>query len=193
MKESPEFDNGVTEDSVEAADVPESGEAATGAGVPLEPALSAVHRLEQQLAESRDQHLRLAAEFDNFRKRMTRERAELTDRAQAAFVVRLLDTLDDLDRLVEQDKDATGHEVLHEALVLVDRKLRKELGGNGLERIAPVGERFDPALHEAVSVVRPPTPEQDHTVSAVFQSGYQYKGALIRPARVQVFITEGQD
>lgn len=184
-------------DDASDADVGEPGEgeglagAATGP-VPLEPPESAVARLKKELGASQDQYLRLAAEFDNFRKRVARERVELTDRAHAAFAMRLLEVLDDLDRLVDQDKDSTGHEVLHEAIVLVDRKLRKELGAHGLERIFPEGERFDPALHEAVSVVAPPTPEQDNHVSAVFQAGYQYKGSLIRPARVQVFIGEGQ-
>jgi molecular chaperone GrpE len=74
----------------------------------------------------------------------------------------------------------------------VDKKLRKELETAGLERIDPVGEPFDPTLHEAVSAVAPPTPEQDHIVSATFQTGYRYKGTLIRPARVQVYTEHGQ-
>jgi molecular chaperone GrpE len=60
-------------------------------------------RLEEELAEMKDRHLRLAAEYDNYRKRSSRERAELADRAQANFVAKLLDVLDDLDRLVASD------------------------------------------------------------------------------------------
>ena len=166
------------------------GTAATG--VPLEPALSAVKRLEEQLLESEERWLRLAAEFDNFRKRVAKERVEIGDRAQATLVMRLLDVLDDLDRLAEQDHSATTREVMHEALVLVDRKLRKELVAAGLERLDPVGTRFDPTMHEAVAVLPPPTEEQEHEVSALFQAGYAFKGTLVRPAKVQVY-TGDQD
>ncbi len=109
----------------------------------------AVRRLQDQLAESREQHLRLAAEFDNFRKRVARERVELSDRAQAALVTRLLDVLDDMDRLSAGGASASP-EALREATGLVDRKLRKELEAAGLERIDPVGQPFDPSVHEAV-------------------------------------------
>jgi len=160
-------------------------------GVPAEPAENAAARLESQLQESQDRYLRAMAEFDNFRKRVARERVELADRAQAVLVLRLLDLLDDLDRLAAQDLSTTGREVLHEALLLVDRKLRKELGTAGLERIDPVGTTFDPAFHEAVSVLPPPDVAQDHTVSATFQAGYTFKGSLVRPARVQVYSAEG--
>lgn len=160
------------------------------AGVPSEPTASAIARLESQLDEAQDRHLRVAAEFDNFRKRVSRERLELADRAQAALTMRLLDVLDDLDRLAAQDLSQTGRDVLHEALLLVDRKLRKELEAAGLERIDPVGGAFDPALHEAVSVTAPSDPALDHTVSATFQAGYRFKGALVRPARVQVYSAE---
>lgn len=160
-------------------------------GVPMEPEEGAIHRLQDQLEESRNQHLRLAAEFDNFRKRVARERAELSERAQAALVTRLLEVLDDMDRLTAGAETASP-QALREAAVLVDRKFRKELAAAGLERIDPVGEPFDPALHEAVSAIPPEKPEQDHTVSATFQTGYRYKGTLVRPARVQVYSEQGQ-
>ena len=165
-------------------------DAPTFAGVPLEPAEGAVQRLEEQLREATDRHLRLAAEFDNFRKRIARERLELADRAQAALVIKLLDILDDVDRIVASDPNTPAPALL-EATLLVDKKLRKELEAAGLERIDPVGEPFDPALHEAVSVLRPPTPAEDHTVAATFQVGYRFRGTLVRPARVQVYSSEG--
>jgi molecular chaperone GrpE len=162
-----------------------------GQHLPMEPEEGAVHRLQEQLEESRDRHLRLAAEFDNFRKRVVRERAELGDRAQAALVTRLLEVLDDMDRLTA-GAGVSSAESLREAAILVDRKLRKELEAAGLERIDPVGQPFDPALHEAVATVPPQSPEQDHHVSATFQTGYRYKGTLVRPARVQVYAETGQ-
>ena len=143
------------------------------------------------MREARDRHLRLAAEFDNFRKRVTREREEIAHRSQAALAVRLLEVLDDLDRVVAGTPQAPVGDVMQQALILIDRKLRKELEAAGLERIDPLGQPFDPSLHEAVSVV-PPGPDQpDHTVSATFQAGYRFKGALIRPAKVQVYSSEG--
>ncbi|MGH7514549.1 MAG: nucleotide exchange factor GrpE [Gemmatimonadales bacterium] len=162
-----------------------------GSGLPVEPESEAIRRLEEQLEEARDRHLRLAAEYENYRKRATRERTESGDRAQAALVGRLLDVLDDMDRLSADGSAASG-EQLRQAVALVDKKLWKELQAAGLERIDPVGAPFDPSLHEAVSAVPPPSREQDHQVSATFQAGYRFKGTLVRPARVQVYSEQGQ-
>jgi molecular chaperone GrpE len=169
---------------------PASAAPAGVAGVPAELESEAIRRLESEVAELKDRHLRLAAEFDNYRKRVAKERVELADRAQAAFVIRLLDVLDDLDRVVDDSRN-TPLETLREALVLVDRKLRKELEAAGVERIDPVGAPFDPAEHEAVSTVPAPDPGKDHMVSTTFQAGYRFKGQLVRPARVQVYSTQG--
>lgn len=162
-----------------------------GSALPVEPSSEAIRRLEEQLDEARERHLRLAAEYDNYRKRATRERTESGDRAQAALVGRLLDVLDDMDRL-SADSSAASGEQLRQAVELVDKKLWKELQAAGLERIDPVGAPFDPSVHEAVSVVPPPSREQDHQVSATFQAGYRFKGTLVRPARVQVYSEQGQ-
>jgi len=160
-------------------------------GVPFEMPLAAVKRLQETLDELQDRHARLAAEFDNYRKRVNRERLELGDRAQGAFAIRLLEVLDDLDRLLAESETAKPTHTLHEALVLVDRKLRKELEGAGLERIHSDGAPFDPSQHEAVAALPPPEPELDHHIAATFQAGYRFKGNLIRPARVQVYTDQG--
>lgn len=178
-------------DSADAA-IPEVGTAGERSGLPMEPLEGKAARLQEELSDARDQLLRLAAEFDNFRKRVARERVELADRAQAAFVVRMLDVLDDLDRLVAGETSAAQSGPLFDATVLINKKLRKELEGAGLERIDPVGSPFDPTLHEAVSTIPPPDPSLDHTVSATFQTGYSFRGSLIRPARVQVYSDQGQ-
>jgi molecular chaperone GrpE len=99
--------------------------------------------------------------------------------------------LDDMDRLSGDTGNATP-EALRHAIELVTRKLDKELSAAGLERIDPVGKPFDPSLHEAVSTVPPPSPAEDHQVSATFQAGYRFKGTLVRPARVQVYSEQGQ-
>lgn len=173
-----------------AADAAEPTSASPHGGVPMEQPREAQRRLEDQLKEAQDRHLRLAAEFDNFRKRIARERVELADRAQAALVMRLAEVLDDMDRVVGSAAGTPGETML-QGMQLVDRKLRKELEAAGLERIEPVGQVFDPTLHEAVSVIAPPAPEQEHLVSAVFQVGYRFKGNLVRPARVQVYGSGG--
>lgn len=162
---------------------------ATG-GVPAEPAESAVKRLDDQYAELQERHLRLAAEFDNYRKRVARERLELAERAQASLVVKMVEILDDMDRLVSADPSGTVDSV-HQAMIMVDRKFRKELEAAGLERLDPAGERFDPTVHEAVAVTPPLEPSQAELVSATFQVGYRFKGHLVRAARVQVYSLEG--
>ncbi|HSN15002.1 MAG TPA: nucleotide exchange factor GrpE, partial [Anaeromyxobacteraceae bacterium] len=97
---------------VAGADGPPEGLApageAPGAAVPAEPDASAVERLESERDELKDRYLRLAAEYDNFRKRSQRERAEWAERAQAELLGKLLEVLDDLDRVVEKgDKSAS--------------------------------------------------------------------------------------
>lgn len=183
LEVSPEI---VTDSPVEPA-----AEAAPAAGgVPAEPAESAVKRLEDQFAELQERHLRLAAEFDNYRKRVARERLELAERAQASLVVKMVEVLDDMDRLVAADPTGTVDSV-HQAMMMVDRKLRKELEAAGLERVDPAGEPFDPTVHEAVAVTPPADPSQAERVSATFQVGYRFKGHLVRAARVQVYSAEG--
>ena len=167
-------------------------QAARGGGVPMEPAPEAIKRLEEELVGLRDQHARLAAEFDNYRKRVARETQVLAERSQASLTIKVLEVLDDLDRILDGVDDGTTAPTLREALVMVDRKLRKELEAAGLERIDPTGMRFDPSLHEAVATTPATVPEQDDHVSATFQAGYLFKGNLIRPARVQVFTNQGQ-
>ena len=187
----PDVRNQEAEADPSPAEAENPPETAVGAvGLPAELSEEAVKRLEDQLVELRDRHVRLAAEYDNFRKRAAKERIELTDRAQAALAGKLLDVLDDLDR-VESGGQLSENDVVQQALILIERKLRKELEAAGLERLDPVGMPFDPSLHEAVSVLPAPDPSKDHTVSATFQAGYRFKGSLLRPARVQVFSSEG--
>ncbi|HEY4099782.1 MAG TPA: nucleotide exchange factor GrpE [Gemmatimonadales bacterium] len=145
----------------------------------------------QAVAQAEDRLLRLAAEYDNYRKRTAKEKSEAFDRGATSLVARLLDVLDDIDRLGTSDPAATSYESFRSAFDVVQRKLRKELETAGLERIDPAGHVFDPTLHEAVAAIAPETPEQDHTVKATFQAGYRFKGGVIRPARVQVYSAHG--
>jgi molecular chaperone GrpE len=140
----------------------------------------------RELEEQRDRYLRLAAEYDNYRKRSSKERQEAGTRAQGELVKSLIDSLDDLARVTAQDPDSVDAKTIHQGIEVVSKKLMKALSGAGLELIDPVNETFDPSIHEAVSTERALSPEDDHLVSRVFQQGYRYNGQLLRPARVAV-------
>ncbi len=180
-------------DMTERPDLPEGAGAeipaaeAPAGGLPVEPAESALERVTAERDELKDKYLRGVAEFDNFRKRTQKERAELYDRARAELIGGLLDELDDLDRLVQSGDKSPSVAELHQAIVLTDKKFWKELEKAGLETLEPLGVPFDPTVHEAISQIPAPSAEQAHTVAMVFQAGYRFKGILLRPARVQVY------
>jgi molecular chaperone GrpE len=140
----------------------------------------------------KDRHLRLAAEYDNFRKRTAKERAEVWARAQAELVSRLADALDDLSRFAHIDPGAIDSKTLHDGVDLVERKVWKELESAGVTRIDQAGVPFDPNVHEAVTTQPAAKPDQDHTVGQVVQPGYKMRDTLLRPARVVVLTWQGQ-
>ena len=171
----------------------DGAESAVLGGLPMETPESAVARLEAESAELRDRYLRLAAEYDNFRKRTARERSELTERAQSELLGRILDVVDDMDRLAAGGGQSQGVDQLHQAVVLTEKKLWKELAAAGFESIEPTGAPFDPSQHEAISTVPAPDAAKAHLVAQTFQVGYRLKGLLLRPARVQVYGEPVQD
>ncbi len=142
--------------------------------------------LRRQLEDQRDRHLRLAAEFDNFRKRSAKERSEAESRGQAELVKRIMDELDDLARVAHLDPETTPASAVLEGVELVERKLHKDLGALGLQIVDPVDQPFDPAVMEALTTEPALSPEDDHLVARVFQVGYVFNGQLLRPARVVV-------
>jgi molecular chaperone GrpE len=164
--------------NAEAAAPMRDGESTSGAA-----ALGGDNRA---LEEQRDRFLRLAAEYDNFRKRTTRERAELSARAQAELAKQLLEALDDLSRFSQLDPAATDPVAVVQGVDLVEKKLRKALGGAGLELIDPIDQPFDPSVHEAIATEPAMSPEDDEMVAHVYQPGYRFAGLLLRPARVVV-------
>jgi len=142
--------------------------------------------LRGEIATLNDRHLRLAAEFDNYRKRIDRERSEIHAKAQGDLVKHLLDVLDDLQRVAAASNDGTSVQRLVEGVQLVEKKFRHALESAGLEPISAEGEFFNPATMEALMAVPADHPEEDEMVADVFQRGYRFKDALIRPARVRV-------
>lgn len=141
---------------------------------------------DQQLAEQRDKYLRLAAEFDNYRRRTMKERLEAGARGQAELVSRMLEAVDDLGRFADIDPATTDALTLHKGIEMIEQKLLKLLGAAGLEVINPADQSFDPNLHEAISTEPALSQEDDHSVAKVFQPGYRFNGQLLRPARVVV-------
>jgi molecular chaperone GrpE len=159
-----------------------------GSPVVDEPVVPSEHPAVAELAEVTDRYLRLAADYDNFRKRTARERNELVTRSQADLARRLLEALDDLGRVAHLDPAATAAADVIAGVELVERKVLRELGTAGLEPVASADVPFDPNIHEAIATVPAASEGEDHTVAAVFQVGYRFNGTLLRPARVQVRI-----
>ncbi|HPF63026.1 MAG: nucleotide exchange factor GrpE [Gemmatimonadetes bacterium] len=143
------------------------------------------------LEEAEDRFLRLAAEYDNYRRRTTREKAESFDRGASDFAMRLLDVLDDVDRLAASDPATTDYQAYRDAFELIVKKLGKELSTGGLERIDPTGTKFDPNDQDAVAIATPDDAALDDIVKATFQVGYRFRGTVIRPAKVQVWSIDG--
>jgi molecular chaperone GrpE len=158
--------------------IPDGGIADAPADV-VEPA-------DRQLAEQRDRYLRLAAEYDNFRKRTAKERQEAHLRGQGDMLKGMIDALDDLGRFAHVDPATTDAKTVVDGVSMVEKKLLKTLAGHGLEVLDPVGRPFDPSQHEAVMTEPAQSEEEDHMVARVFQQGYLFNGQLLRPARVVV-------
>ena len=138
------------------------------------------------LNEQRDKYLRLAAEYDNYRKRTLKERIEAESRGQAQLISRMLEAIDDLARFAHIDPASTDAQTLHKGIEMVEQKLLKALNASCLEIINPIDQTFDPTLHEAVTTEPALSAEDDGTVGKVFQAGYRFNGQLLRPARVVV-------
>lgn len=178
-----------------AGDAPPGGAAGEGGGASPDGPATLAHEegLSEEIAEElreldelRDRHLRLAAEFENYRRRTRKEITKSREIAQADLAGRLLDALDDLQRVASTPSDSTTLEALHEGVQLVERKLRKALSEAGLEAVEARDATFDPAVHEALVTVPTGDPDADDTVSRVFLEGYRFGDRLVRPARVEV-------
>jgi molecular chaperone GrpE len=176
--------------NLEGAEIPRGTDEQSDGRAPGDTAAQAVGddrgAAERELAEQRDKYLRLAAEYDNFRKRALRERSEAGQRGQAELVKQLVDALDDLARFAHVDPSTVDAATVVQGADMVEKKLLKVLTAAGLTIINPLDEPFDPALHEAVATEPALSREDDHMVSRVYQSGYQFGSQLLRPARVVV-------
>jgi molecular chaperone GrpE len=172
----PQQPDGFDDDDVQEAPEAQAGQA-TG---------DASEELRRELDAQRDKYLRLAAEYDNFRKRTVRERQDAEHRGQSNMVKGMLETLDDLARFAHVDPTTADAKTFVDGVAMVERKLLKSLAGHGLEIVNPLDQPFDPAVHEAVATEPAASREDDDMVGRVYQVGYLFNGQLLRPARVVV-------
>lgn len=143
-----------------------------------------VGALEAELAVQKDQYLRLAADFDNFRKRIMRETERSAAAQKEAFIRELLPVIDNLERALATDS-STSPEQLREGVQMTLQQLMQLLLRHGVEPEESLGRPFDPRYHEAVSVRHDPS-QPDHVVLETFQRGYRRGNEVFRPARVVV-------
>ncbi len=185
MGSEDDFAPGGGAQSTQANGVPPSEESAS-ADTGTEQADASDAEATSDLSSEQEKYLRLAAEYDNYRKRSARERSEAGARAQADLVRQMVEGLDDLARFAHVDPSTTDAETIVQGVDMVEKKIMKALSSAGLRVINPVGETFDPALHEAVATEPTSAQEDDHVVARVYQPGYVFNTQLIRPARVVV-------
>jgi molecular chaperone GrpE len=150
-----------------------------------------------EVEDERDKYLALAqrtqADFENYRKRMTRENAAAKDRGVAQVAKELLPALDHLEHALKAASTSTtssptsesGHEDVVKGFALVHDEIIAALGRVGIEAFSPQGEAFDPNEHEAMAA-HASEEHESGTVIEVYQRGYRLNGAILRPARVVV-------
>ncbi len=138
-------------------------------------------------AKQRDDYLALAqrtqADFENYRKRVAREAAAARDRGVGSLAKELLPALDNLDRALEA---AAEDDPLLQGVRLVRTELKGALARAGIESFCPLGEQFDPSVHEAVATAPAPDGQASGIVVEVYQDGYRLGEGILRPARVIV-------
>ena len=159
---------------------------------PEEP-LSEVDQLKLQLAEAeaknaelQDKYLRQAAEFDNYRKRTIKEKAELIKSAAEKLMVAELPVMDDMDRALENMEKGADAEACIEGFKLIVQKFKNILTQQGLEKIDTDGQDFDTDFHEAIALIPAPAEELKGKILDCVQQGYKLGDKVIRHAKVAV-------
>jgi molecular chaperone GrpE len=150
----------------------------------LETAERRIEELSSQLEEANGRHLRLAADFDNYKKRARQEQVDTMRYAAATVAERLLPVMDDADRAMEHVPTGVDDGWL-KGVRLTFQKLQEVLAGVGVERIEAVGLPFDPKLHEAVASEETSEHPEDSVV-AELRAGYRMHDRVLRPALVKV-------
>lgn len=145
-----------------------------------------LERLRLELQEQKDKYLRLAAEFDNFKRRVAKERIDLLQTASRDTLQSLLVVLDDCERATKQIENSNDVTALKEGLDLVFNKLRNVLQSKGLKKMDSLDQPFDPELQEAITEIPAPSEDMVGKVLDVIEPGYYLNDKLIRHAKVIV-------
>ena len=153
-----------------------------------QPAEAPVDDLQDKLAEANDRYLRLAAEFDNYRRRSAKERMDLISLANENLVKDMLPIIDDFERALAAIKDSDDTDSAKEGVELIYNKLVAFLKKNGVKEIEAVGKDFDTDFHEAVAQFPVEDKDKKNKVIDVTQKGYTMGEKVIRYAKVVIGI-----
>jgi molecular chaperone GrpE len=145
-----------------------------------------VEKLRQEVGELKDKYIRQAAEFDNFRRRTSREKLDLIQTAGKDVIVSLLDVLDDCDRAEKTLEGQDLNPAIREGVQLVFAKLRSTLTAKGVKAMQTIGTEFNPEFHEAITEIPAPTPDLAGKVVDEVTKGYYLNDKIIRFAKVVV-------
>jgi molecular chaperone GrpE len=151
-----------------------------------EPELSEVDKLKAEVAMLNDKYVRMYAEFDNYKRRTTKERIELLQTAGKDVIVSLLTVLDDFERAAKAMETATDVAPVKEGIELVHHKLKGLLNQKGLKEMESRGNTFDPELHEAITNIPAPSDKLKGKVIDEVEKGYYLNDKVIRFAKVVV-------
>ena len=141
-------------------------------------------KLKAEVAEWQNKHLRLYAEFDNFKRRTSKERLELLQIAGKDVIVDLLPVLDDFERAQKSMETATDIEAVKEGVKLVHHKLKNTLAGKGLKEMDSKGKEFDAEVHEGITNIPAPSNDLKGKVIDELEKGYYLNDKVIRFAKV---------
>jgi molecular chaperone GrpE len=145
-----------------------------------------IEKLQQELADQKEKYIRLFAEFDNYKRRTSKEAIEVRQTAGKEVIVSMLEVLDDMDRAEQQLKESDINDALKEGVLLVFDKFRKNLQSKGLKSIDTLHTDFDVEKDEAVSEIHVDDKKLKGKVVAELQKGYYLNDKLIRFAKVVV-------
>jgi molecular chaperone GrpE len=146
--------------------------------------------LEAQLAETRDQLLRKAADFENSRKRMNQEKQNAIEYANQSLLLDIIPVVDDLERAILAGESSADTTSFMEGIKMIEKRLTSQLESKwGLRRFNSAGELFDPNLHEALMMEKSPDVKESTVQEDLFK-GYYLKDRVIRAAKVKVLVPE---
>ncbi len=145
-----------------------------------------IEEMKAELAESKDKHLRLFAEFENFKKRTMKERLDLLKTAGQDTINKILPILDDFDRAKKSAEDESSEEQLSDGVLMVYNKLYAVMKNMGVVPMETTGVTFDPELHEAITEIPAPSDDMKGKIIDTVEKGYHMNDKIIRFAKVVV-------